>query len=314
MRGDRVVVYSQPSEVHRLLNILPEKIACCVTDTVLNAGVRLEAVSEIRLRRGRYASLSIDRYNLTVAHVCTEEELSKLTERLCGGSVYAYEGSLREGFVAAGNGCRAAVCGRGSAVNGEWNTGYYPESVVLRIPLHTEGHSKRLAELFYKERRGMIIFSQPAVGKTTFLRDMAITLSRGRYSLRTVLVDSREELDDGKLPRECLIDVLPGYPRAKGIECATRTLSPDVIVTDELYGSDDMEAVLSAASRGVPLIASCHASSVAQLMADEGMEKMVRHGVFGYAAELIRPPGQRVPELVVTDVSCIDGVECENAT
>ena len=58
-----------------------------------------------------------------------------------------------------------------------------------------------------------------------------------------------------------LVDVLRGYPRAKGIEIATRTLSPEVIFCDEIGSAEEAKAILSAQNSGVPLIATAHADS-----------------------------------------------------
>ena len=134
--------------------------------------------------------------------------------------------------------------------------------------------------------RGVLIFSPPGGGKTTALRSLARSLSRDR---RVVIVDEREEIyTDELLDRE--IDVLSGYRRGYGISLATRSLSPDVILTDEISAEDATE-VLLASNSGVPIIATAHAASVAELMRREGMRRLFECGVFGSAVGIYRSLG-----------------------
>ena len=52
-------------------------------------------------------------------------------------------------------------------------------------------------------------------------------------------------------------DLLQGYPKGAGMEMALRSLSPEVIVCDEL-GQHDLEAVQRVVASGVALVASVH--------------------------------------------------------
>ena len=78
----------------------------------------------------------------------------------------------------------------------------------------------------------------PSSGKTTFLRDIARSLSLGRFASgrRVAIVDERGEL--GGFDLGPCADILRGYPKETGLEVALRTLSPEVIVCDELSQRD----------------------------------------------------------------------------
>ena len=52
--------------------------------------------------------------------------------------------------------------------------------------------------------------------------------------------------------RELCLDVLVGYPRALGIEIATRSLNSELIVCDEIGEGKEAEAIVSAQNCGVP--------------------------------------------------------------
>ena len=80
--------------------------------------------------------------------------------------------------------------------------------------------------------RGVLVVGPPSSGKTTFLRDVARSLSLGRFgpSRRVAVVDERGELGGYDLGPNA--DVLRGYPKAAGLDAAIRTLSPEVAVLD----------------------------------------------------------------------------------
>ena len=108
--------------------------------------------------------------------------------------------------------------------------------------------------------------------------------------MRTVVVDTREELGftlDGK---SLLLDVLIGYPRQIGIEIAVRSLGAQLIVCDEIGGPHDARAILSAANCGVPLIATAHASTAEELLRRPSIKLLHNAGVFGSYVGLARHP------------------------
>ena len=59
-----------------------------------------------------------------------------------------------------------------------------------------------------------------------------------------------------------------------------RSMSPEVIVTDELGGEDDAQAAAEAAGCGTVVIASVHASSGDELQSRSSLKKLIASGVF----------------------------------
>ena len=68
-------------------------------------------------------------------------------------------------------------------------------------------------------------------GKTTLLRSIARELVRQQKILS--VIDERRELFAGNTHGEAL-DVLAGLPKGQAVQMALRTLSPQVILLDEL--------------------------------------------------------------------------------
>jgi stage III sporulation protein AA len=122
------------------------------------------------------------------------------------------------------------------------------------------------------------------------IRDLASLLSGGEAPRRVALIDTRGELYMQKLFGHHLVDVLHGYPRAKGIEIATRTLSPEAIFCDEIGSAEEAKAILGAQNSGVPLIATAHADSREALFRRPSIRLLYESGVFRYYIGLRRHP------------------------
>lgn len=242
-----------------------------------------EKLSEIRIRAKRVSSVNLRGRVIPISASVTEEEIRECLKRLCRGSVYAYSESLKFGYVAFEGGYRIGVSGRAAYENGIICGVSEVSSLCVRIPHNIRGAGNIVIDTFEKlgERQGILIYSQPGNGKTTMLRDCALQLSSGKYSKTVALVDTREELSGDFIGRECAIDVLKGYPKAEGIEIATRTLAPDVIICDEIGGYEEALSILETQSCGVPLIASAHAGSLSEIFSRGSVKILAENGVFG---------------------------------
>jgi stage III sporulation protein AA len=134
----------------------------------------------------------------------------------------------------------------------------------------------------------MIIIGPPASGKTTLLKDMCRSLG-SRY--RISVIDERGEIGAvyHGVPQNsigAMTDVFDGYPKAEGITAAVRVMSPQIVMCDELGGSEDCDAVSRSVNSGVKIIASAHGFSPEDAFRQNGLESLVRKGIFEYAAVL----------------------------
>ena len=242
-----------------------------------------ERIEEIRLRRGRKASLTLSGKNLVLETVTDGSEIDVILTGMCRGSLYAYSDTINRGYISLPGGIRVGICGRASC-EGERILGVSEiTSLAVRIPHKARRIGGKICDLLYEfERgRGVLIYSPPGVGKTTLLRGVISILSSGDHPLRTAVVDTRGELTFSIGGSDLCIDVLSGYPRGVGIEIATRTLSAEVIVCDEIGDYVEAMALVSSHNCGVPLIASAHAGSVDELLRRTGIMLLHEANIFG---------------------------------
>lgn len=283
----------------RLRKILPASLVDEV-DRRLSLGGRLE---ELRLRRNRQAFLTVERRNVPLAYFSDGETLDRVAMALCDGSLYAYRDSIAQGYLSLPDGVRVGICGRAS-VERETILGVYDiASLNFRFPsavtIAEDPVCRWLRES--KGEGGSLIYSPPGVGKTTLLRCVANRLAGGREPMRVAVIDTRGELGFSLDGRGLCVDILTGYPRALGVEIATRTMNAQVILCDEIGEEREAEAILSAQNCGVPFIASAHGSDLLGLLRRRGIRRLHEARVFGLYVGLRRRAGGGDFQYTVTE-------------
>ena len=257
-----------------VLSLLPRGVADEIYRLAVGRREGLFGVREIRIRREGVCSLLLGRESLTLFSQVSLSEMDSLIERLTSGALYAHRDSIAEGFISLPRGIRVGVCGS-AAYDGERLVGISNmTSLVFRIPTGECAFAEELYEIFLGGiGRGMLIYSPPGVGKTTAIRTLVRMVGGGKDPKKTVVIDERGELDEYDYIG-CQVDILKGYKRKTGIEIATRTLSPQIIMIDEI-GADDADAILSVIKCGIPIVATAHAGD-----RDELLSKPSLRGLF----------------------------------
>lgn len=268
------------------ISYLPPDLATCVRNAMALYG---ETFQELRLYCDASPVLVYGNRNIRVSGVCCAETILQTVCALCGNSLYAHEETLRNGYIYTVDGLRVGVCGR-AVCDGERLAQVTDiSSLCIRIPHRIPGAADPLLPLLREKDppAGILIWSPPGVGKTTVLHELAAVLPEGTPSYRVAVVDTRMEL--GMDVRGA--DILRGYPRAVGMETAIRTLSPQIVICDEIYTQEDCRAVLYGASCGVAMIASTHASCFQDLEHREALRTVLQSDVFSYFVGLRKTDG-----------------------
>ncbi|MEW6545632.1 MAG: stage III sporulation protein AA [Bacillota bacterium] len=253
---------------------------------------------------GRFTSRPEEAYRVSRGDVEATLQL------LFRGSLYAVEEQLRQGYVTVAGGHRVGFCGRAVLEDGHIAGLVDISSLSFRICREVPGAADPIIPFLVVDGRvvGALILSAPLGGKTTVLRDAVRQLSDGVPALRfpgakVCLVDERSEVAgcwNGEPQRYVGLrtDVLDGVPKATGLMMAVRAMSPQVVATDELGGAADVAAVEEALHAGVAVLATAHASSLAEARSRPHLGGLMARGAFPRVILLSRRLGPGTAEAV----------------
>lgn len=266
------------------LALLPRRFCTAVERAASEA-----VIEEIRLRVARPMQLiTADGELMPEAAALTQDEANELLERLCMHSVYAHTEQLKRGYITIKGGARVGVCGKPSVENGSIVNLLNVYGFNFRIARQIIGCAKAVMRFVISQGKPVstIIAAPPGGGKTTLLRDIARCISEGVDSpaLKVAIADERSEIaacvngapgfDVGRRT-----DIMDGAPKACSISLLIRSMSPDVIITDEIGGRDDAEAISEACRCGTAVIASAHAFGVEDLLSRKSTGFLIKEGV-----------------------------------
>lgn len=221
-----------------------------------------------------------------------EKQLQEIVFCLSRRSLHTYQDMIARGYIPLRGGCKAGVAGRAVMKNGSVYSVSSFNSVNIRVAREFYGCSKNLLSMV-GDCRSYLIVGTPLSGKTTLLRDLCRHYSGKNSSapLKTALIDERDEI--ASLSFGCGLDVgehtdvLALYPKAIGTEIAVRTLSPDIIILDEIGGEDEVKSLLSAMNTGVGVIATAHGSHIDEVLRRPNIKRLIDGGVFQKAVALV---------------------------
>ena len=61
------------------------------------------------------------------------------------------------------------------------------------------------------------------------------------------------------------MDVLDACPKAEGMMMMIRSMSPDILVVDEIGRKEDAEAIMEAVNAGIKLMMTTHGTSLEEI-------------------------------------------------
>ncbi|NEU29608.1 stage III sporulation protein AA [bacterium LRH843] len=287
--------------VNEVFQVLPETIRQVLKQ--LNPTVAKQ-IEEIRLRVSRpleviaagkpyYPSNNKDYY------IVKAEDAKFLLSQLSQYSMYAFEEELKRGFITIRGGHRVGLAGKVVLDQGQVKTLRDISSFNIRIARQTVGVADSLVKELYDGRwLNTLFIGPPQSGKTTMLRDVARLISEGFPNrnippLKVGIVDERSEIAASmngvpQLELGMRVDVLDGCPKAEGMMMLIRSMSPDVLIVDEIGRKEDVLAVQEALHAGVKVMTTAHGFSMEDVAKRPELNVLFELQAFERCVELTR--------------------------
>ena len=168
--------------------------------------------------------------------------------------------------------------------NGKVKTIRNISSLNIRICREILGCSKKVMKYIVEDKKVLntLIISPPKCGKTTILRDIARNLSDGGKKIS--IIDERSEIAASYLgvPQMKVgirTDVLDNCLKSEGLIMAIRSLSPEIIICDEIGTLKDIEALIMAFNSGVNIIVTLHGESIDDLTNRSVFKELLENNV-----------------------------------
>ncbi|MCP8967061.1 stage III sporulation protein AA [Ectobacillus ponti] len=276
------------------LEILPKEMQNALRQ------VPAEGLEEIRIRLQRPLECLVRGKPHFVDYLPNAEDAMYMLNKLSHYSIYTMEEELKRGYVTLRGGHRVGLAGKVITEKGSVKLIRDVTSFNIRIARQKLGIAEPLLPYVYNGRwRNTMIIGPPQTGKTTLLRDAARIMSTGTASIPSAkvgIVDERSEIAGcvKGVPQYELgmrADVLDACPKAEGMMMLIRSMSPEVLIVDEVGRLEDSEAILEAVHAGVQLFVTAHGHAYEDLWKRPSLRSLLEQGVFERYIELSRLHG-----------------------
>ncbi len=277
-----------------------------IREVLLKANLeRLDHLEEIRLRANKplilqnyYEDWFVNNEGNLVksqrnAFIVKQEEILRTLEIMSRNSIYAFQDDIKNGFLTLPGGHRVGIAGK-AVIEGK-NVVNIKDitSLNIRISKEIQGCSLEIIKHITNNKNEIyntLIVSPPQCGKTTMLRDLARVLSNGVKEIgfkgiKVGLVDERSEIAacHRGIPQFDVgirTDVLDRCPKSTGMIMMIRSMSPQVIITDEIGDQGDKDSILAILNAGIKIITTAHGFNISEFKSRREVLYLIEEEVF----------------------------------
>jgi stage III sporulation protein AA len=291
--------YKEVALLETILNFLPKNIADLISKIPPNQKEELE---EIRIRINRPIEMTMKGAPRFLSYIIQPDDAFHLMNKISHFSIYTLEEELKQGFITVSGGHRIGLAGKVILEGGKVKAIRDISSFNIRIAREKVGIAESIIPYIYQGGwMHTMVIGPPQTGKTTLLRDIARiassgTATRGIQASKVGIIDERSEIAGcvNGIPQLTFgdrLDVLDACPKAEGMMMMIRSMSPDILVVDEIGRKEDAEAIQEAVHAGIKLMMTTHGTSIEEVRNRPSLRTILDQKIFQRFVVLSRKSG-----------------------
>lgn len=283
--------------MEEIIKLLPNRFKDAIKNELANKEDNLE---EIRIRLGQpLECVYTNRFKHLPTCIANKDDCLYIVNQLSRFSLYRLERELKEGYITIAGGHRVGIAGAVNTIDGQVEKIHHICFFNIRVAKQIIGSAEKLiSNLYTNEYGNTLIVGPPKSGKTTILRDLSRILSSGwvnHQAVKVGIVDERSEIAAAMngVPQHDVgprTDVLDGCPKTEGMMMFIRSMSPEVIVADEIGHQKDVNALIEAMNAGISVICTAHGSDLSQIRQRPSFKKYHLEEIFQFVVVLSDSP------------------------
>ena len=251
-----------------------------------------ELLEEIRIRINKPIILKFNKREQIIKYFVNQEEILRILQSVCENSIYSYQHQIAEGFVTVKGGHRVGISGSCVVENGKVININYINSLNFRVARQIFNISKNALKYILNIKENTIfntlIVSKPGCGKTTLIKDITRQISDGTddfKGLKVGVIDERGEIAAlyRGIPQNDIglrTDVIDNVSKNDGMKMLIRSMSPEVIIADEIGNINDIEAINYAVCSGTKGIFTAHGQVLEDLYINKTLNELMNQNIF----------------------------------
>lgn len=273
--------------MEEILRLFPKELSQKISSKI--AG-RWDYLQEIRFRLKQPIELIFDEQVVWLKEIIpNQKDRLFILNQLSEYSLYRMEDELREGYITIEGGHRVGLAGKVNTTSGLVKAIQHITFLNIRIAKEKLGVALPIMPYIHEKNYFNTLFvGPPQSGKTTFIRDVSRLIASGWRNVparKVGIIDERSEISASikGVPQHNVglrTDVMDACPKAEGMMMLVRSMSPDVIIVDEIGSQQDVDALMEAINAGVIIICTIHGQTIGELKRRPSLKPVFQQDIF----------------------------------